>query len=277
MILTALMAHQRKLIRNAVAALLVSANTAAGARVKATRVEPNREQELPAISVYTLSDETDRASADTAPIELTRELKLEIACEVKHTDAYPVDDRMDDIAEQVEAAMASDYWITQALAVTAVDHMTGILTVPGHGLATAGSPLELEPGAGGVLPGNVPAGDVYAIVVDADHVQLATGAGAASNGNAITLADNGTLPLNLRVGTVVDQLLTGTVMQVLEEDGKSDPLIGIVVLSYSLTFRTRPATATTPDDFLTADVTTKRDGTVSDTALPEDVITVRTP
>lgn len=274
MILTALMAHQRKLIRKAVAALLISANTAAGARVKATRVEPNKATQLPAISVYTLKDDTDEASAETAPIELTRKLNLEIACEVAHTDSYTVDDRMDDIAEQVEAAMASDYYITQALAITAVDHTTGYLTIASHGLETAGSPLEIEAGVGGVLPGGSPLSDCWAIVIDANTIQLANSAGLAVAGTALALADNGTLPLALRVGTVVDQLLTSTSMQVLEEDGKSDPLVGIVVLTYAITFKTRPATAATPDDFNTADVKQQVVGGVSDTTAVEDTFTV---
>lgn len=103
------MAHQRKLIRHAVVALLASAGTAAGDRVSATRVEPHKRSQLPAISVYTLRDVVDReASERTAPRELTREAKVEITGWVAHSDAVPVDDAMDDLAEQIEAAMGAN-------------------------------------------------------------------------------------------------------------------------------------------------------------------------
>ena len=174
------MAHQRKLIRHAVVALLVSANTAAGARVKGTRIEPNKKSQLPAISVYTLSETSD--DKDTAPIELTRELKLEITGWVSHSDALPVDDAMDDLAEQIEAAMAADYYITN---------------------------------------------------------------------------------------TVAAQMLEATEMQVLEDDGRSDPLVGIVVLTYSITYRTDQG-ETAVDDLVTVVATEDLVGGVSDTVPASD-------
>ncbi|MGN6105198.1 MAG: hypothetical protein ACTHU0_08845, partial [Kofleriaceae bacterium] len=105
------MAHPRKLIRHAVVAQLVGA-TAAGARVQATRVEPLRKGKLPTISVYTLHEPIDQdASAATNPRELTRTVKVEIAGWVAHSDALPVDDAMDDLAEQIEAAMDADPYL----------------------------------------------------------------------------------------------------------------------------------------------------------------------
>lgn len=185
MILTTGMAHQRELIRHAVVTLLTGANTAAGSRVVGTRVEPHQQRLLPAISVYTLSESVDQDSALRSPIELTRELKLEITAWVAHADAFPVDDAMDDLAEQIEAAMASDYYIA---------------------------------------------------------------------------------------GTVADQILESTEMQVVEDDGRSDPLVGIVTLTYAITYRTVPADMGVGlDDFLTVNAQQKVIGGVTDTPVAADL------
>lgn len=91
---------------------LLTNATAAGARVEGTRVDPNRKTQLPAIGVYTLSETVNaELSANTSPRELTREPKVMIECAVRGTDAVPVDDAMDDIAEQVEAAMDADRYL----------------------------------------------------------------------------------------------------------------------------------------------------------------------
>lgn len=167
MILTSAMAHPRKLIRQAVVALLASANTAAGSRVQGTRVEPHKRAQLPAISVYSLREPVDQGlSANTSPRELTRDVKVEIVGWVAHTDALPVDDAMDDLAEQIESAM------------------------------------DANPELG---------------------------------------------------GKAADSILEETVMQVLEDDGRSDPLIGIVTLTYSVTYRTSPAAPANLEDFRTVD------------------------
>jgi hypothetical protein len=52
-------------------------------------------------------------------------------------------------------------------------------------------------------------------------------------------------------GAAGESVLEGTEMEVVEQDGRSDPLVGIVVLTYSVTYRTMPSTGTF-DDFLTA-------------------------
>lgn len=192
MILTALMAHQRKLIRHAVVEQLIAANTAAGARVLGTRVEPTKKSQLPTISVYTLGEETDmELSEQSAPRELTRDLVLEIAAWVAHSDTYPADDAMDDIAEQIEASMDADRYI-------------------------------------GVPPAN----------------------------------------------TAAESILTGCVMTVLEEDGKSDPLLGLVTLTYKVTYRTRPSvTGGNVQDLDTVGITTVPPNGVSDTVPLTDVVT----
>lgn len=166
-----LVAHPRKLIRDAVVAALTGA-TAAGTRVKGTRVEPQRNTQLPAIGVYTLSEEVDAQSAGTAPRELTRDLKLEVAGWVADSSALPVDDAMDALAEQIEVAMDADRYF----------------------------------------------GD-----------------------------------------TAANSILQSTEMSVLEENA-ADPLIGIVKLTYTVTYRNFAGVTSPADDFDRAGVTTKRDG-----------------
>jgi hypothetical protein len=99
--------HQRKVIRDAVVAALTG-TTDAGARVKATRVEPNRAAGLPALAIYTPTDETSEDSIETAPRELLSHVTLKVTGWVLDTAALPADDAMDALAEQVEAAMDVD-------------------------------------------------------------------------------------------------------------------------------------------------------------------------
>jgi hypothetical protein len=115
-ILTAGVAHPRKVIRHYIVALLTNA-TAAGPRVKATRIEPHRKPHtthLPAISVYTLREpvNTDK-SADTAPRALFRDCKVEIVLWVAGPTDPDIDiaDAMDDLSEQVEAMIDGDRYL----------------------------------------------------------------------------------------------------------------------------------------------------------------------
>lgn len=104
------MAHSRKLIRHAVVALLTGA-TAAGARVRATRAQPNRKSQLPAIGVYTLRESVREDSPETVPREITRDVKVMIEGWVADSAAVPFDDAMDDLAEQIEAAFDADRYL----------------------------------------------------------------------------------------------------------------------------------------------------------------------
>lgn len=106
--------HPRKIIRDAVVAALTG-TTSAGSRVKATRVEPmgtqpsaNRGSGLPALAVYTPEDQVDADAAMYKPLELWHTLTLKVTAWVVDTAAFPVDDAMDAIAEQIEAAMSVD-------------------------------------------------------------------------------------------------------------------------------------------------------------------------
>lgn len=97
--------HQRQKIREAVVAALRGATDAAD-RVHASRFVPWRRAELPAISVYTLGEDVDPESAQTAPRELARDLELVIQGIVQVGD--DVDCRLDDLALQIERAMDAD-------------------------------------------------------------------------------------------------------------------------------------------------------------------------
>lgn len=99
--------HQRKVIRDAVVAALVG-QTAAGARVTPSKVRDHRVIQLPAISVYTLSEPIDQDSMSRRPARLKRLLSVDVAIAVAHSEANPADDQMDAIAEQVEAVMDAD-------------------------------------------------------------------------------------------------------------------------------------------------------------------------
>lgn len=102
--------HQREAIRSAVISRL-SGNTAAGTRVSDTPVDPypNRPGELPAISVYTPSDEID--SDFTTPRELWRKLDLEIVAWVVHSDSSSAAHQMDDLASSIEGIMDTDLFL----------------------------------------------------------------------------------------------------------------------------------------------------------------------
>jgi hypothetical protein len=130
--------HQRKIIRHAVAKLLIG-KTAAAERVYRTRVEPLKKQ-LPAVSVYTLSEPVEVESLDVEPRELKRELKLDITAWVAHSEANPADDQMDDIAEQIEAVMDANRFIdfqaadsvlenTEITVLDDGDPMVGVITM----------------------------------------------------------------------------------------------------------------------------------------------------
>lgn len=177
------------LIRQAVVAQLVD-ETAAEARVASTRVEPHKKSALPAIAVYTLGETVDvDASKATNPREIVRNSQIEIVGWVAGSDAVAVDVAMDNLAEEIEAAM------------------------------------NLDPYLG---------------------------------------------------GTAADSILEETAMEVLEDDARSAVLVGIVTLTYSVTYRTTTtADAGELDDFLTVNAKNKLVGGVIDTPTVEETFTVQ--
>ena len=101
------MAHVRKQIRDRVASQLTTAVTLVSSRVYTTRVHPLNEDLLPAISVYTGNEVSDRYNIGVT--DVTRNLSLEIDIYVRETGTF--DDDVDAIAVQVEEAMANDFTI----------------------------------------------------------------------------------------------------------------------------------------------------------------------
>jgi len=99
------MAHVRKQIRDKVASLLKSNVSLVQRRVYTTRVHPLNDTNLPAISVYTGTETSQRLQAGVT--DMIRELSLEIDCYVRETSSF--DDDVDAIAVQVEEAMATKF------------------------------------------------------------------------------------------------------------------------------------------------------------------------
>ncbi len=87
-----------------------------------------------------------------------------------------------------------------ALTITAVDHATDQLTIPGHDLDTGDGPGAVR-NIGGALPGGVaPVTDYWVIVVDANTIKLAASSADAMANTAIAIADNGTGTQMLELG-----------------------------------------------------------------------------
>lgn len=106
------MAHQRKLIRAAVAAALTGTAdarpTSAADRVFKARKVPYRRRELPAIAIYAKTEPVDPESKATAPRYLTRTLQLVVEIVDRVPENGSMEDRLDDLAEEVERAMDRD-------------------------------------------------------------------------------------------------------------------------------------------------------------------------
>lgn len=101
------MPHQRRVIRDAVKTVLVNAGTSAADRVYTTRLVPLRAAKLPALAIYTLEEDVDPQSAETAPRELKRHPRLVVEA-IERIDADNIDDELDDLALAIEKAMATD-------------------------------------------------------------------------------------------------------------------------------------------------------------------------
>lgn len=108
------MDHPRKLIRNAVVSQLVGSatmfRTRATDRVVAARRQPWNTKRLPAIAVYTDTDDVSPESHDTAPLQLEREVDVMVEAAIATSAVAPeqIDDQLDDLARQIEIAIARD-------------------------------------------------------------------------------------------------------------------------------------------------------------------------
>lgn len=98
--------HQRQQIRDAVAARLLAASTAAGSNVFTSRARPILEilqRKEAVLSVYT-GDETSRRSPDGHLLDRTLTVSIEGAA----GGGDDLDDVLDDFAQEVEAALDAD-------------------------------------------------------------------------------------------------------------------------------------------------------------------------
>lgn len=100
------MAHQRKLIRQAIMASLKAANTKAGSRIFGNRSRQILEDEIPCILVYTSNEPVELFNE--APAEYKRKMNVSIELIAKANSEDDLDDVLDDFCEQVEAAIFSD-------------------------------------------------------------------------------------------------------------------------------------------------------------------------
>jgi len=100
------MPHVRTQIRNAVAAALTGLTTT-GPRVHPSRVWPLQQTDLPALLVYTTSDQVDyERSTIGRPRKLWRDLELVV--EARAASAAGLDDTLDRIETEVIAALNLD-------------------------------------------------------------------------------------------------------------------------------------------------------------------------
>lgn len=100
------MSAQRKAIRQSLAAILKNAATAAGDRVFSSRSTPIFESELPAILVYTRSESVELFAE--SPREYKRTVTVVIEA-VAETTGENLDDQLDDVGQEIEAALAVDH------------------------------------------------------------------------------------------------------------------------------------------------------------------------
>lgn len=96
------MAHKRKLIRGAAKNMLSNLDKT-GARVYTSRVYPLESDNIPGLLIYTTEEESDLLSQGGS---LQRFLTLTVEGYVKNTGR--IDDDCDEIAEDVEDAIAAD-------------------------------------------------------------------------------------------------------------------------------------------------------------------------
>lgn len=114
--------HQRRIIRNGFAAAITAANTAAQDRVFASRVAPADVDDLmaegPIVFVYTQKDAIKKEDYPASLYDSGVKRCLEVAVEITATGAWVVDDKLDDLAEQIEAIFEN--WEPDGLPATEV-------------------------------------------------------------------------------------------------------------------------------------------------------------
>lgn len=102
------MAHQRKLIRDAVVAALKAGNrTPAGQRVYPNRSSEIFANEIPCICVYTRQEGPPEVAIE-APRQYKRTVQLTLECIASADNPDLVDDKLDEFAESIEKLMFVD-------------------------------------------------------------------------------------------------------------------------------------------------------------------------
>jgi len=101
------MAHVRKQIRDRMASTISTGATLVSSRVYTTRVYPLTDANLPAITVYTGSEVSNRLNMGLK--DLNRSLTVDVDIYVRATSTF--DDDVDAIAVQIEEAIAGDFTV----------------------------------------------------------------------------------------------------------------------------------------------------------------------
>jgi hypothetical protein len=102
------MSHARQVIRESVVAILAGANIVPSGHVTQTRLAPQREGQLPQISVYTLDETIPDDAHLSAPRRLERVLTLAIEAWTKLAHDGAIDNQLDDLALGIETALHRD-------------------------------------------------------------------------------------------------------------------------------------------------------------------------
>lgn len=95
--------HPRKLIRKKATEIIGGALSAVNGSVVPNRADPSWQEDLPAFSVYTTSEEIEELTQ--APRELKRTLELAVECAGEGESESDLSDKLDDYAEIVENIM----------------------------------------------------------------------------------------------------------------------------------------------------------------------------
>ena len=101
------MAHVRKQIRDRMASTISTGATLVSSRVYTTRVYPLTDANLPAITLYTGSEVSNRLNMGLN--DLNRSLTVDVDVYVRATSTF--DDDVDAIAVQIEEAIAGDFTV----------------------------------------------------------------------------------------------------------------------------------------------------------------------
>lgn len=114
--------HQRRIIRNGFADRILAAETGAEDRVFAAREAPADVEELikegPIVLVYTRRDTVKRDDYPASGFDSGVKRTLEVAVEITAAGSWTVDDKLDDLAETIEALFEN--WEPDGLPATEI-------------------------------------------------------------------------------------------------------------------------------------------------------------